>query len=446
VQPAKTLILCLLFLCALSLPVFSQEQIRVASYNIKFLKTSVSTEDDRLTKLREVIAHLDAKVIGLQEIDNRAALELLFRPQDWHIIIDDNSNDDQDVALVVKKPLRILAVNPDLDADDPNFLFPNTIDDSSFPNRRDVLAVEVQLPDQSESFFVMVVHAKSRFGGRLNTEQRRVGAARLLAGVLRQRFSDKDFILLGDFNDNPDDQSLNILETGDANAPAGPEELDGPFLINLMEPLLAAGHVSHGRSSDDIVGSKINTLDLGSRQRNNANRGNNNNTGDILFDQILIPLWMQTRYIQGSAKVFDHEIAVRGNNSNIASDHLPVSAEFVFGVDEPDGGNSGGLRIVAVLPNPLGDDAGREEVTLANTSSAAISLQGWKLRDRSGNDFTLSGSVPAGGQLRVVLSTNSMPLNNSGDDVLLLDAQGTLKHQVTYSAVAAQAGARITFP
>ena len=67
-------------------------------------------------------------------------------------------------------------------------------------------------------------------------------------------FDDRDFILVGDFNDNPDDRSLNILETGDPNAPGGPEGIDGPFLSNLTEPLMAAGHVSHGKGPVDIIG------------------------------------------------------------------------------------------------------------------------------------------------------------------------------------------------
>jgi hypothetical protein len=87
----------------------------------------------------------------------------------------------------------------------------------------------------------MVHHGKSRAGGRAATDFRREGAARAMIHVL-----DRDFILLGDFNGNPDDRSLNILETGDPNAPGGPEEIDGPFPANLTEPLMAEGHVSHG--------------------------------------------------------------------------------------------------------------------------------------------------------------------------------------------------------
>src|SRR5262245_36515695 len=92
-------------------PAAAQQAVRVASYNIKFLSTGVSSKGDRLTKLKQVIALLDADVIGLQEIDDRAALELLFPPADWDIYIDDDSNDDQDVAVVVRHPFTIKAAD-----------------------------------------------------------------------------------------------------------------------------------------------------------------------------------------------------------------------------------------------------------------------------------------------------------------------------------------------
>lgn len=42
------------------------------------------------------------------------------------------------------------------------------------------------------------------------------------------------------------------------------------------------------------------------------------------------------------------------------------------------------------------------------------------------------------------MSSFSMPLNNTGDDVLLIDAAGTIVHQVTYTTTSP--GARISFP
>jgi hypothetical protein len=76
---------------------------------------------------------------------------------------------------------------------------------------------------------------------------RREGAARAMLRVFERDFDGRGFILLGDFNDNPDDRSLNILETGDPNAPGGPEEIDGPFLSNLTERVRCAALNRRGR-------------------------------------------------------------------------------------------------------------------------------------------------------------------------------------------------------
>jgi endonuclease/exonuclease/phosphatase family metal-dependent hydrolase len=187
-------------------------QVRVATYNIQFLSADVVNQGDRLTKLREVITVLDAHVIGLQDITDRAALEHVFPPTEWHLVINDDSPDVQDLAVAVRKPLWVVGLPADLDADDKHFLFAHETE-TLFPNRRDLLAVTVQLPDESATFVVMVHHGKSRAGGRATIDPRREGAARAMMQVFERDFDDQDFILLGDFNDNPDDRSLNILET-----------------------------------------------------------------------------------------------------------------------------------------------------------------------------------------------------------------------------------------
>jgi endonuclease/exonuclease/phosphatase family metal-dependent hydrolase len=426
-------------------PAWAQDQVRIASYNIKFLNTNVQTQGDRLQKLRDVISLLDADVIGLQEIDNRAALELLFPPADWQIIIDDDSAENQDVAIVVRRPLAVVGFETNLDADDQHFLFPNNQDNQFFPARRDVLFAEIQPPGGAPTFFVLVMHAKSRVDGRATTDFRREEAARRLVQALEQRFDDRDFVLLGDFNDNPDDRSLNILETGDPNASGGAEENDGPFLINLMEPLVAADRVSHGRNTANINDDRVDTIDPGSRARNNDHRGEDVNTGDILFDQILVPMRMLPRYVGASAQVFDSAVAARGNNTTRASDHLPVSAEFTLGAPEPDPGGTG-LRIISLLPDPPGADQGREQLTLRNTGTTAINLTGWRLRDRAQNEFALSGMIGAGATSTITMATNSMPLNNSGDEVRIVDPQGVVRHQVRYEAAQVQQGVTVSFP
>lgn len=312
----------------------SQELIKVATYNIKFLDTEVNP--DRLVNIKQVIEELDADIIGLQEIDDRLALEMVFSPADWQIIIDDDNGDKQDLALVVRNGISVLGFSGnELDADEEHFLFPNSDDNRAFPRKRDALAVEVEVPPNNVRVTIVVIHAKSRFqrgGGRASTNDRRVLASRMLIQKFEQDFDERNYILLGDFNDSPDDELLSILETGNPNAPAAMEDQPGEFLINLTESLYAEGNVSFSRNTRDLVdgGSRINTIDADSRVRNFENLQQNINTGDNLFDQILIPPRKLSSYVAGSFEVFDLRSAVVCNSKTRASDHLPVSAEFVF--------------------------------------------------------------------------------------------------------------------
>ena len=256
---------------------------------------------------------------------------------------------------------------------------------------------------------------------------------------LKADFDETPFILLGDENDNPDDESLNILETGNPNAPAGPEEIQGPFLINLTEPLCAAGHVSHGLKTDAVQGDFLNTIDAGSRDRNNVYRGTNTNTGDILFDQILIPAWMIDSYVPDSCRVFDNAVAAKGNERNRASDHVPVYADFIFVPESEPVEVVEMIRIVSLLPNPEGRDDNHEQITLSNTSANDITLTDWKLMDKADNSYDINVTIPANSTLTVILNRSAM-LNNLGDEIWLVDSQGNVKPSITYTAAQAKPG------
>jgi endonuclease/exonuclease/phosphatase family metal-dependent hydrolase len=130
----------------------------------------------------------------------------------------------------VRHPLKF-EDRPDLDADDADFLFPGPTFENLFRNRRDVLVGVVEIPGEAEPLHVMVVHQKSRRGGRAATDPTREGAARALVQKLDRDYEDKRFILLGDFNDNPDGKALNILETGDIDAQGGAEENESALAI-----------------------------------------------------------------------------------------------------------------------------------------------------------------------------------------------------------------------
>lgn len=431
VRLAAVLLFCLMFAAAPH--VSAQDTLRVATYNIKFLSTDAP--DARLQRLRDVIGLLDADVIGLQEIGDRDALRLIFPASDWQVIIDDDSGDDQDLAVVVRSPWQVVGspTTMDIDADDEHFLFSDA-PDMFFPNRRDLLAIPVEHAQNGHRFTLLVHHGKSRSGGRANTEWRRVAAAALIAQKLETDFQETNFVLLGDFNDNPDDQAVNVLERGSYTAVADEENDDGAFLVNLTEDLVASDHVSHSLNESSIDNGRVMTVVAGSRELNAAQRCTNQtgNFPDILFDQILVPHTMYDRYIPGSCRVFDQTVAVVGNNTTRASDHLPVSADFVFGgvvthvVPE-------GVYIVGLLPNPDGPDRDHEEVYLFNATSSAISLDGWQLRDRLDRTFDLAGSIDTGDTLRVLLAPQTMPLTNSGDNIRLVNPDGVSVSDVTYA-------------
>ena len=98
------------------------------------------------------------------------------------------------------------------------------------------------------------------------------------------------------------------------------------------------------------------------------------------------------------------------------------------------------LRILSLLPNPKGKDAGNEQVTLVNTSKKAVSLRGWSLRDKAKNVYGLSGSIAANGRRVITMKSNSMPLNNDGDTVMLVQGN-TSRHTVSYTKKQAGNGA-----
>jgi hypothetical protein len=161
---------------------------------------------------------------------------------------------------------------------------------------------------------------------------------------------------------------------------------------------------------------------------------------------------MRSACVPGSFRVFDDAVAIEGTfsgrDATRASDHLPVSLDFAFRQSAPGliSSPTDMVRIAALLPDPFGPDPGKETVTLQNLRATTISLERWTLRDRAGNTFTLTGSIEPRGTLTIILPPGKLPLNNSGDDVKLLDGDGITVHQVTYTQTMVVEGAELHFP
>lgn len=116
----------------------------------------------------------------------------------------------------------------------------------------------------------------------------------------------------------------------------------------------------------------------------------------------------------------------------------------------PPAPGSDALRIIAALVNPVGDDAGLETVTIINRSAAAVSLDGWEIRDRqlqasSRAGYRIVGTLAAGETLRVALGP-PVQLGNAGDDLVLVDPAGQAIQSVTFTrSEAATPGGTLLF-
>jgi hypothetical protein len=74
---------------------------------------------------------------------------------------------------------------------------------------------------------------------------------------------------------------------------------------------------------------------------------------------------------------------------------LQAVVEQVEALVTPDPG-SGGLRIVALLPNPVGNEEVNESVTIEHTGDTTADLTGHLLRDAAGQTWDLSGILGPG--------------------------------------------------
>ncbi|MDB5036196.1 MAG: hypothetical protein JWQ98_3437 [Chlorobi bacterium] len=103
------------------------------------------------------------------------------------------------------------------------------------------------------------------------------------------------------------------------------------------------------------------------------------------------------------------------------------------------------VRLVAALINPAGSDAGKETVTLINTTPKSIDLTGWSIVNGDNASQVLAGSIAPGESLRIVLPS-AVTLANSGGTITLLDARGLKVDGVAYTGAQAQAeGATVLF-
>lgn len=170
--------------------------------------------DQKLNNIYKVIANIGGwkspSIVGLCEIENRGVLEDLIHQtplsKDNYTIIHKNSPDERgiDVGLLYKKKVfRVI---------DQQFI-PVTFSFAPDVKTRDILHVK-GIIEPRDTLHLFVNHWPSRYGGRLESQPKRVHAARILKQHVDSVVSNNKnarVVIMGDFNDEPHNKSLNDI-------------------------------------------------------------------------------------------------------------------------------------------------------------------------------------------------------------------------------------------
>jgi hypothetical protein len=128
-----------------------------------------------------------------------------------------------------------------------------------------------------------------------------------------------------------------------------------------------------------------------------------------------------------------------------ARNMLPVDAACLDWGSQWLGGGDETVQIVSLLPNPAGQDEGREQVHLHNFGQRAVRLEEWRLRDEQGNSLGLSGEIAPQATAVVTLSTGGLRLGNGGQTIELVDDDERVVHSVSYTKAQVRYGGLVFF-
>lgn len=102
------------------------------------------------------------------------------------------------------------------------------------------------------------------------------------------------------------------------------------------------------------------------------------------------------------------------------------------------------VKIISALVNPKGLDAGKENISLLNTTTGHIDLTGWSI-EVSGRKTVLYGEL-AGGEARTIpLDGKTIRLSNAGATITLRNAVPEIVHLVTYRRKQVRKGLVVAF-
>lgn len=175
--------------------------------------------ENKLRKLGSVISKIGDEatehapvIIGLAEVENKKVLSDLVRSknliEEAYSYVHYDSSDERgiDVALLYKDDLFKVESSETFSVYLQN-------DSGERDYTRDILLVQGRL--HKEKLNIIVNHWSSRREGEKETEHKRISAANVVNSIikrLKKENTDAKIIVMGDFNDNPNDTSIKLME------------------------------------------------------------------------------------------------------------------------------------------------------------------------------------------------------------------------------------------
>ena len=415
---------------------------RILTYNLLNYEDENNREDDYVM----ILDLVEPDVIIAQEIIGQTGyshfqsdvLDVL-EPNIWSSAPFTNQSAQQDIALYYKSDIFTL-------------IGTSVVYTAQSSGTRDVIEWVMLHNLSGVEFNVYGVHLKASSGSS-NANQRLQETT-----ILRNHINNlapNFFIVGGDFN---------IYSNNSSSEPAfdmltsSSEDNDG----QMFDPINRIGHWHNNGSYSDVHTQSPRTSSFGG----GANGGMDDRFDWLFVSQSILDQDSPMQYIEGTYCAVGNDgshfnDAINDGNNNAvseeiadalhdASDHLPVYMDVWF--DDITYSDQG-IVISEIMANPgsVSDSYG-EWFEIVNTTDSTIDLQGWSIKDLDGDEHELYSDqasiliVPdeyfvlaknndqsLNGGVEVDYVYEGYSLSNSDDEVILLDASGSVVDEVNYS-------------
>ena len=423
------------------LEVLNASTVRILTYNLLNYEDENNREGDYVM----ILDLVEPDLIIAQEIIGQTGyshfqsdvLDVL-EPNIWSSAPFTNQSAQQDIALYYKNDIF-------------TFIGTNVVYTAQSSGTRDVIEWVMLHNLSGVEFNVYGVHLKASSGS--SNANQRLQETTILRNHLNN-LAPNFFIVGGDFN---------IYSNNSSSEPAfdmltsSSDDNDG----QMFDPINRIGHWHNNSSYSDVHTQSPRTSSFGG----GANGGMDDRFDWLFVSQSILDQDSPMQYVEGTywavgndGNHFNDAINDGNNNSvseeiadalHDASDHLPVYMDVWF--DDITYSDQG-IVISEIMANPgsVSDSYG-EWFEIVNTTDSTIDLQGWSIKDLDGDEHELysdQASILISPEEYFVLAKNNdqslnggvevdyvyegYSLSNNDDEVILLDASGSVVDEVHY--------------